>query len=185
MDGTDRDRGILSEADRAYLRGETEFSSVQSERNARARIRDRLFEAVRDFELLVEQLGERDRELVFEKRFGSMAGTDAFDALVSALALLYRGVDDTELDFEELLNEAVNVAEAGEGRAATVDLDVTYERLSPESLLHKLESGEELSLTELAYLHGHDDVSRDRLARYVADEESVDDGRIQSKVTEF
>ncbi|GAB7014238.1 hypothetical protein [Halolamina salina] len=185
MDDTGRDRGILSEADRAYLRGEAEFSSVQSERNARARIRDRLFEAVRDFELLVEQLDERDRELVFEKRFGSMAGTEAFDALVSALALLYRGIDDTELEFEELLNEAVNVAEAGEGRAATVDLDVTYERLSPESLLHKLESGEELSLTELAYLHGHDDVSRDRLARYVAEDEPVDDGRIQSKVTEF
>jgi len=185
MDDGDRERGILSEADRAYLRGATEFSSVQSERNARARIRDRLFEGVRDFELLVEHLDDRDRELVFEKRLGNVAGAEAFDALVSALALLYQGVGDTDLDFEAVLNEAVNVAEAGEGRAATVDLDVTYERLSPESLLHKLESGDELSLTELAYLHGHDDVSRDRLARYVADDEEIDDGRIQSKVTEF
>ena len=185
MEGDDRERGILSEADRAYLRGETTFSSVQSERNARARIRDRLFEAVRDFELLIERLDDHDRELVFGKRFGNLAGADAFDALVSAQALLYRGVDDTDLEFAAVLHEAVNVAEASDGRAASVELDVTYERLSPESLLHKLEQGEELSLTELAYLHGHDDVSRDRLARYVADDETVDDGRIQSKVTEF
>jgi hypothetical protein len=185
MTEEERDRGILTESDRAYLRGETTFSSVQSERNARARIRDRLYEGVRDFELLVEQLDDRDRKLVFEKRFGNADGAEAFDALVSAVALLYRGIGDTDLDFAEVLNEAVNVAEAGEGRAATVDLAVTYERLSPESLLHKLESGEELSLTELAYLHSHDDVSRDRLARYVADDETVDDGRIQSKVTEF
>ncbi|MBP1986338.1 hypothetical protein [Halolamina salifodinae] len=184
-DGDARERGILSEADRAYLRGETAFSNVQSERNARARIRDRLFEAVRDFELLVEHLDEHDRELVFEKRLGNLAGPEAFDALVSAQALLYQGIGDTDLDVEAVLNEAVNVAEAGEGRAATVDLDVTYERLSPEGLLHKLEEGGELSLTELAYLHGHDDVSRDRLARHVADDETVDDGRIQSKVTEF
>ncbi|MFW5938935.1 MAG: hypothetical protein ACOCSD_01715 [Halolamina sp.] len=181
----ERERGILSEADRAYLRGETDFSSVQSERNARARIRDRLYEGVRDFELLVEGLEERDRELVFEKRFGNTAGPAAFDALVSAVAVLYRGIGDTGLAFEAVLKEAINVAEAGEGRAATVDLDVTYERLSPESLLHKLGQGEELSLTELAYLHQHDDVSRDRLARYVTDDEPVDDGRIQSKVTEF
>ncbi|MFB6219833.1 MAG: hypothetical protein ABEH90_00210 [Halolamina sp.] len=186
MSESDRGRGILSSADRAYLRGETEYASVQSERNTRGRIRDRTFQAVRDFELLVEALPERDRKLVFEKRFGELAGPEAFDALVSALAFLYTGVDDTGLDFETVLSEAVNVAEASGGRAATVELELTYERLSPEGLLHKLEMGKELSLTELAYLHDHDEVSRDRLARYLADAESdIDDGRIQSKVTEF
>jgi len=185
MSEEDRGRGILSTADRAYLRGETAYGSVQSERNARARIRNRTFEAVRDFELLVEALSDRDRKLIFEKRFGDLAGPAAFDALVSAVALLYSGVDDAGLEFETVLSEAVNVAEASEGRAATVALELTYERLSPEGLLHKLELGNELSLTELAYLHDHDDVSRDRLARYLADEDTVDDGRIQAKVTEF
>ena len=186
MAESERGRGILSTADRAYLRGETTYASVQSERNARARIRDRTFEAVQDFELLVEALPDHDRGLVFEKRLGDLSGPAAFDALVSALAFLYRGVDDAGLDFETVLSEAVNVAEAGEGRAATVDLALTYERLSPEGLLHKLEMGKELSLTELAYLHDHDDVSRDRLARYLADDDpDIDDGRIQSKVTEF
>ena len=187
MSGDDRGRGILSEADRAYLRGERSYASEQSERNARARIRERVFEGVRDFELLVGSLSERDRRLVFEKRFGELDGAAGFDALVSWLAFCYRGVEDTDLSFESVLHEAVNVAGAGEGRAATVDLEVTYQTLSADGLLRKLELGEELSLTELAFLHRSDEVSADRLARYLrdADRSGVDDGRIQSKVTEF
>lgn len=187
MSDGERGRGILSQADRAYLRGETEYESVQSERNARARIRDRLFESVRDFELLVESLSERDRKLVFEKRFGEMEGHAAFDALVSWLACCYLGVGDTDVPFERVLTEAVNVAEAGDGRVATVDLELTFGTLTVDQLLHKLETGKELSLTELAFLHASDEVSMDRLARYLGDEgaKEVDDGRIQSKVTEF
>lgn len=185
MSGDGRGRGILTEADRAYLRGATRYASEQSERNARARIRDRLFDAVLDVELLVESLPERDRRLVFEKRFGDLDGAVGFDALVSWLALGYLAVDDTDLAFDDVLHEAVNVAEAREGRAATVDLDVTYQSLTAEGLLRKLELGGSLSLTELAYLHRSDEVSRDQLARYLSDDATVDDGRIQSKVTEF
>lgn len=187
MNDTDRDRGILTPADRAYLRGDRTYASEQSERNARARIRDRVYDAVLDFEPLVEGLSERDRELVFGKRFGEMEGAAAFDALVAAVAFLYRATEDTDLAFETVLSEAINVAEASEDRAATVDFDVTFQRLSAETLRHKLERGEELSLTELAYLHRSDEVRTDELARYLADDETegVDDGRIQSKVTNF
>jgi hypothetical protein len=185
MSGDPRQRGVLSEADRAYLRGERGFSSVQAERNARARIRDRIYEAVRDFELLVEGLDERDRELVFAKRFGD-EGTEAFDALVAAIAFLYQGVDDTDLAFETVLHEAINVAVAGEDRAATVDLEVTFQSLTVEGLRRKLDRGESLSLTEIAYLHRSDEIGNDELARYFREEPTdVDDGRIQAKVTEF
>ncbi|MFC4550606.1 MULTISPECIES: hypothetical protein [Halorussus] len=188
MSGEDRERGILSRADRTYLRGETDFASVQSERNARARIRDRIYESMFDFELLVEHLSERDRELVFGKRFERVDGVEAFDALVSAVAFLYRAVDDTGLDFETVLAEGVNVAEASEERAATVRLDLTFQSLTAEQLVSKLERGETLSLTEIAYLHESDEVRADELARYFRDDESsaeIDDGRIQSKVTNF
>lgn len=182
----DRERGILSQADREYLRGEAEFSSVQAERNARARIRDRVYEATYDFELLVETLSDRDRELVFEKRLGESDGREAYDALVSALAFLYRGVEDTGIEFEDALTEAINVAEARDDRAARVDLELTFHALSSEELLRKLRTGETLSLTELAYLQGSDEVSPAELARYFSeDEEGVDDGRIQAKVTQF
>lgn len=189
MSGDERDRGILSPADRAYLRGETDLASVQSERNTRARIRDRIYQSVLDFELLVEHLSERDRELVVEKRFEGIDGTEAFDALVSAVAFLYQVTKDTDLEFESVLSEAVNLAEAKDDRAATVQLDLTFQSLTAEQLQHKLERGETLSLTEIAYLHESDEVRMDELARYFRDTDEstpeVDDGRIQSKVTNF
>ena len=189
MSGNERDRGVLSRADRAYLRGEADLATVQSERNARARIRDRIYQSILDFEVLVEHLSERDRELVFEKRFESIDGTEAFDALVSAVAFLYQATKDTELEFESVLHEAVNLAEASDDRAATVQLDLTFQSLTAEQLRHKLERGESLSLTEIAYLHESDEVRMDELARYFRDADEstpeVDDGRIQSKVTSF
>ncbi|PSQ19691.1 hypothetical protein BRD00_01105 [Halobacteriales archaeon QS_8_69_26] len=183
----DRGRGILSPADRAYLRGDREYGSVQSERNARARIRDRVEQSVLDFELLVECLPEGDRELVFGKRFDEGEGVEGFDALVSMLAFCYLAVGDTELDFETVLREAVNVAEATDDRAATVEFDLTFQTLGVDQLRSKLERGETLSLTEVAFLHRSDQVRPDELARYFSDDapDGVDDGRIQSKVTDF
>lgn len=186
MNGSDDERGILSPADREYLRGEREFSGDQAERNARARIRKRVFAATFDLELLVDALSDRDRELVFGKRFDEIDGVAAFDALVAAVAFYYRASDDAGLRFEDVLTEAINVAEAGQERAATVDLDVTYHGLSADGLRRKLRTGEELSLTEIAYLQRSDEVSSNELARYLAEEpDEVNDGRIQSKVTQF
>lgn len=183
----ERERGVLSPADRDYLRGESDLASVQSERNTRARVRERVYHAVLDFELLVEHLSETDRRLVFEEYFDEVDGTEAFDALVSAVAFLYRGTTDTDLDFESVLHEAINVAEAKRNRAATVEFDLTFHALSADQLRRKLERGETLSLTEIAYLHRSDEVRDDELARYFrdAEEAEVDDGRIQSKVTNF
>lgn len=188
MTGDDRSRGILSEADRAYLRDEADLGSVQAERNARARIRERVFNAVLDFELLVEQLSATDRELVFGKRLDATDGTEAFDGLVSGLAFLYQGVGDTEVEFETVLTEAVNVAEARADRAATVSLDLTFHRLDAAQVRARLENGEPLSLTEIAFLQRSDEVRADELAHHLRDTEraaDVDDGRIQSKVTNF
>ncbi|SDF75960.1 hypothetical protein SAMN04488067_10856 [Halorubrum xinjiangense] len=186
MSEIDRERGILSPADREYLRGEREFSGAQAERNARARIRDRVFAATFDLELLVDALSDRDRELVFGKRFDEIDGVAAFDALVAAVAFYYRATDDAGVRFEDVLTEAINVAEAGQDRAASVDLDVTYHGLSADGLRRKLRTGEELSLTEIAYLQRSEEVSSNELARHLAEgPDEVDDGRIQSKVTQF
>lgn len=189
MSGDSRDRGILSSADRAYLRGASELGSVQSERNTRARIRNRIYHAIQDFELLVEHLPADDRELVFEKRFDEIDGTEAFDTMVSAIAFLYQATNDTDLTFETVLKEGINLAEAGNNRAATVSLEVTYQSLTVDQLRHKLKRGETLSLTEIAFLHDSEAIRRDELAQYFTDVEEatvdIDDGRIQSKVTNF
>lgn len=183
----DRDRGLLSPADRAYLRGDREYGSVQAERNARARIRNRVYDALLDFEVLVECLDERDLDLLFEKRASEGDGTEAFDALASAVAFLYRGVERTDLDFETVLREGVNLAEAPDDRGATVSLDVTYHALDADHLRTKLRNGDALSLTEIAYLYDSDDVSPEELASFFDDARApdVDDGRVQSKVTDY
>ncbi|MFC4988754.1 hypothetical protein [Saliphagus infecundisoli] len=185
MSTNDRSRGILTPSDRAYLRGEYEPGSVQSERNTRERIRERVFESLRDFELLIEHLPERDRGLVFEKRLEELDGPEAFDALVAAMAFLYRGIEDSDADVEEVLREGVALAEADRDRAVSVEFERTFHALSGEELLRRLEDGETLSLSELAYLQRSDDVPRGELADALASEKRVEDGRIQSRVTDF
>ncbi|AGB14995.1 hypothetical protein Halru_0351 [Halovivax ruber XH-70] len=185
MSGETRDRGILSPADRAYLRGETTLASEQSERNTRARIRGRITESLRDFELLIEHLSERDRRLLFE----GDDGIETFDALVSAFAFLYEGVDETGLSFERVLSEGINLAEAKRDRAAVVDLDVALQTLTVEQLREKLRRGDALSLPELAVAQASEEITPDELTRYAASQSeepaTIDDGRIQSKVTDF
>ncbi len=180
-----RDRGILSPADRAYLEGATTFASEQSERNARARVRTRVYDSLRDFELLVEHLSDRDRRLLFEGE----DGVETFDALVSAIAFLYEGIGETSLSFERVLSEGINLAEAKRDRAAVVDLDVALQTLTVEQLREKLDRGESLSLTELAVAQASEEIRPDELARYFDARSDgptdVDDGRIQSKVTDF
>jgi hypothetical protein len=180
----ERDRGVLTPADRAYLRGDRTYGSVQAERNARARIRQRVLDALFDFEVLVEGLSDRDRDLVFGDRVGE-AGTEGFDALVALVAFAYDGVGRTDLDFGTVLREGLNLAEARDDRAATVELDVTYHALDADQLRGKLEDGADLSLTEIAHLYESDAVGREELAAYFEDREGVDDGRVQSKVTDY
>jgi len=60
----DRPRGLLTEADREFLRGERKLSE-SAERNARQRIRDRVQTGMADFELLWSLLPDRDLELIF------------------------------------------------------------------------------------------------------------------------
>jgi len=122
----DRPRGVLSPADRAYLLGTREMSHEQSKRNAEARIRERVREAVLDFGLLVHALPEKDRKQVF-------AGVedDAFvDGLAAMLSFVYLGLREQGVPFEQVLAPAVVKAE--EAYAATtlgssVEADVVFE----------------------------------------------------------
>lgn len=63
----DRNRGILSPEDRAYLRGEKNFESESGERQARRRIRERVRNALGDFGLLFHYMEHRDRQQVLQK----------------------------------------------------------------------------------------------------------------------
>jgi len=186
MISDERPRGVLSAADRSYLRGETAFESDQSERNARARIRERVLAGLRDADLLADELSERDRELVFGKHVGD--DPEAVRALIAALAFLYRGAADAGLDFGALLEEGVSRAEAERSVAAAVEFDVRREPLDADRLTRKLRRTGSLTLSELSYLRETDDVSLDRLLdRYATDVETddADDDWVQAKMTSF
>jgi hypothetical protein len=185
MSGDGSPRGILSPADRAYLRGETEFGSDQSERNARARIRERLLAALFDADLVESALAERDRELVFGKHVGD--DPEGVRALIGAVALLYRGAEDAGLSFETLLEEGVSRAEADRDYAAAVEFDVRRHPLDADRLVRELRRTGSLTLSELAYLRESDDVSLKRLLdEYATDVDTdEDDDWVQATMSRF
>lgn len=125
----ERPRGILSQADREYLRGEKEFGWEQSASNARARIRERVVEAFRDFQLL-ETLEDRDREMVFEELSpGEVAACTA-----DLLEFVYRGVGYDASALEQIVARAVYNGEMGvsrsehSGRVQDVQASIEIER---------------------------------------------------------
>ena len=189
----DRERGVLTPADRAYLRGERTYDREQTERNTRARIRNRVFDALLDFEVLTAGLSARDRELVADRL--DAAGPRAFDALAATVAFCYEACAATELDFERVVAEGIALALAPE-RGASVEFDVTYHALSPGELRRKARADERLTLTEIAYADDHPAITPGEFAELVTSgtergdgepgpSDGVDDDRVQAKVTDF
>ncbi len=150
----DRDRGVLSPADREFLLGERELSHEQSRRNAEARIRNRIEDAILDFDLLLHTLSKKDRRQVFD----DVHTDDAFlDGLRAMLAFTYIGTAEQGLDFETVVIPAVRASEeamaakaAGENVSVEVTFDVDTEvGDSLEGVAATLEAGDPVTPREL------------------------------------
>jgi len=120
----DRDRGILSEADRSYLRADEEEREENYTRQARSKREDEIFNrthhALRDFQLLLEHLPADQREQLFS--LGPKRNRDVIDALT----FLYAGVGGAQR-FKPLLLEAVAEGECELGNAYSPMLVVVSE----------------------------------------------------------
>ena len=68
-----RGKGVLTEKDKQYLRGEIELTGAQ-ERIQRQRMRERIRNGIIDFALLFAHLDERDRKQILFDKEGSSAG---------------------------------------------------------------------------------------------------------------
>lgn len=161
----DRPRGILTKDDRKFLRGEKEYEHVESNANARARIRERIINGFLDFALIEAALDDRDRERVF----------DAFDAdrvwegdaslfadeatqvgvLDDVIAFIYRETQDRHPPFETILEHGVTQGENEPGATYygryEVEFDVTEiepETLNIDSIVERVEAGRVDMLTE-------------------------------------
>lgn len=172
-----RPRGILSPADRAYLRGESTLASDQAEYDTRYRIRERIRHAMLDFDLLFEQLSAADRRQVFTP---GVDEHEAFtDALVSAVAFWYLGTATYDPPrknlFAEGIRRAVEREADGESAFCSVRIDVDRPtRADLEHVIDCVESGayHELDERELramaCYLHRRDHAERELLGRLKA-----------------
>lgn len=128
----DRPRGVLTEADRRYLLGESDLTHEQSRRNTEARIRERVVNSVLDFALLAQFLKGKDRRQVFEKNLDD----EEFEmGLIGMLSLSYVGTKESGEEFESYLVPAIRLVEQGFVAAAlgttadvSVDLDVDLEQ---------------------------------------------------------
>lgn len=119
MTDVDRSRGILTPADRRFLRGDVTLGSEQSRYDARYRIRQRTRDALLDYPLLFERLAERDREQVFDDRTDGLT-----DALADAVAFVYLGAASTDVDPQRIVAEGIRRAERRRRGADAPVLDV-------------------------------------------------------------
>jgi len=169
-EGEDRDRGILSPADREFLlTGGDNLNSDQSRRNARRRIRNRIRNAIIDFDIITRLLADDDKRLVFEEE-GEWR--PAFTSgQKSMIEFLYGTLADVEKDdtpdFETLLKSGVHDAELSrhEGPAlVTVDFDVqTDVQFDIESAQERFQQGESMTITEIGALMATGEVEGEEL----------------------
>ncbi|MFA9417042.1 hypothetical protein [Natrinema sp. HArc-T2] len=183
----DRERGVLTPADRAYLLGEREMSHEQSKRNAEARIRQRIHAAALDFDLLLHTLPEKDRRQVFER-----TATDEkfLDGLRAMIAFTYLGLETHGVGFEDVLEPAVRSSEeylAATDHDVSVSVDLTFDvettvESSLSGVVSRLEAGEPVTPRELfsVVMQGdYDATGLDRITVVGADADQLTDGFLE------
>lgn len=184
----ERGRGIFTDDDREYLRGEKEFKHRQSEHNAKKRINERLRNAFLDFNVLVDHFDEDQYENVLnevnndaEFRRGAM----------NALAFIFRGtagpsievkpnlgtdhdgqkqISDTGL-FDDLLEDAYVVALLTKYDFITADFEppiVTGDQFEGIHTFRQMaEAGEDLSPRYIKLLLQHDVIDSEEVQKAV------------------
>lgn len=129
--GDSRPRGILTPRDRELLRGEIEYENRQQYSNRYKDIRERIANSLLDFSLIRYTLRDRDRKRIFRDPAGESGGDSVSltDSLRAMLSWTYLGLREQNYDFETILVEAIEEAEADFARkywGESVDITVTY-----------------------------------------------------------
>ncbi|ELY53671.1 hypothetical protein [Natronolimnohabitans innermongolicus] len=187
----DRERGVLSPADRAYLLGEREMSHDQSKRNAEARIRRRIRAGICDFDLFLQTLPEKDRRQVFDP---PESDEELIGGVRAMLAFAYLGLEESGGDFESVLERAVRSCEeylAAAESDETVSVDVTFEvettvDSSLSDVVARLEADEPVMPRELftVVMQGdHDPTVHDRITLVNVDDDELKDGFLERMAT--
>lgn len=164
---TDREPGLLTTDDRAYLLGEKNIGGA-GETQLRQRLRDRIRNGLLDFELLIRLLDDQEISIigsdVSEHTFpGDEPGT-YYGAQFTLAFLYYLVTEHSSRSFESLVEEGVEMGAGRTDRAfqgdarwradATVNIDIDWHVEQPdlEGALEKLRDGRALNDQEIASL---------------------------------
>lgn len=164
----DRDRGILSPADREFLTtGGENLSSDSARQNARHRIRNRIRNAIIDFDLIVRLLDEEDQRLVFgEEGEWEPSFISGQKAMIEFLYTTLKD-SDTPVDFETILRSGVHDGELqqhDEPVFINVDFNVeTDVQFDIEASRRRFEEGESLNVAEIGALLATGEIDEDEL----------------------
>lgn len=193
-DGDDRDRGVLSPADRRFLRSPEEYTRQATHERENA-ILERVWNGFLDGATLLDHTTPDQRRAIFDgwekfaepvsepgdddrpDHFGDAAESRgeliekarAGNGFSSWLAFLYLGLSESdEFDFEAALRIGIERAEESRGRIVT-DLDFhveTRERRSLEELTERFERHAVLSTGEIERLRAAGEITDEELVAY-------------------
>jgi hypothetical protein len=167
MDSIDRPRGILTKADRRYLENPEEYSN-QGAYERRQAIRERLYESLYDFSLLVNELDEETRREVFAGE-GEDDREQPINVLHSVVALLYLGLTDT-VEPDDWVNDAFRTMIARGVKRAYFERGYSVENVTVNfevkrgPALDELREREKLDFDEVWQLINSGSMSKEREA---------------------
>lgn len=111
-DDSERGRGILSPADRRFLRGESDLAEG-TVYNTRRRIRDRFSNALLDLRIIQRHMANSDREQALDDAYGEISESEdlrGMETFVAAAAVAYEAAARYDLPFEVMSNRAIEEA---------------------------------------------------------------------------
>jgi len=92
-------RGMLTDSDREWLQGNKDYNHETTDSDKIKDVRGRVYETLRDFELLAEELPAKDREKIF-RRLSNESDSHGADVGASVVEFLYKGYSDIATDPE-------------------------------------------------------------------------------------
>ena len=166
----DRDRGILTVEDRRFLVGEMDYENPQSARRTRARIRQRVTNALLDFELL-RQLEDRDRNQIFEDQEFGGAFASSYSFLYDGLLRYWEDYEHVDMNLRIYLEQAIQNGDFARGYRTEFTMKTSREELDePEEIFQRAKSQGFDSLTwpEFEYIWESSEVNAEEFAKYLS-----------------
>lgn len=156
----DRERGVLSPADRRYLQ-DSEAYSDQAAYERREAIKTRVREGLLDFSMLLSHLDADSRKEIF-------AAVDDFNVYPAVFAYLYLGITDTtepadfgKEHFEEMVRQGVRDACTARGVSVRgIDVNIEVDMGEPIDELEDMPLAD-LSVDQARQLLDEEGISRE------------------------